>query len=151
MVHPHGCPWRLAAGGCGGPRWPTIRSSVAVALDPAVAPALAMDCLGDGQHDRDDTPVRGGGSPRRMAFHPGLDMPLLEFGDGQGATVPAQVVEPAYGVVSMPLADRAIGHAPLAVLEVVRADPRHQPPLAAQRACRIRYVGHFHARQGRFG
>ena len=40
---------RLAAGGCGGPRWPTIRSSVAVEFDPAVAPVLAMDCLGDGQ------------------------------------------------------------------------------------------------------
>ena len=38
----------LAEGGCGGPRWSTIRSRVAVEFHPALTTALALDRVADG-------------------------------------------------------------------------------------------------------
>ena len=46
---------------------------------------------------------------KRVAFQPRLDVPLLEFGDGQSTTVATQIVEPGRGIITVTLADRMIG------------------------------------------
>jgi hypothetical protein len=80
-----------------------------------------------GHHDADHAPMGFGTSPAWMILDPGSDMSLLELCQRQGPAIRAEVVQPRLSAISVCDAKHAFGGGALAVLQVLRTDPSHDP------------------------
>ena len=103
----------------------------------------SLERIGDAEHlfgpvkgRQDDCQYATAGSrqaPAGMTFQPLLNVRFFQFGDRQSTAVLAEIIEIADGAVAVAGAQRFRGDAPLAVLDVFRADAGHQPSSIVRR------------------